>query len=89
MLVIKEVVATLQAKGFANADRLVTGRVVKIAPDGPFDVEVDEAATGVDEPKGPFTTEEAARSALIAFWKECDRKLAASGMPGWRTRVKL
>lgn len=89
MLVIKEVIATLQAKGFTNGDRSVSGKIVRELPDGPFSIEVAEGATGVKDPAGRFATEQDARDALMQFWKDCEHKLSTSGMPGWWTKSRL
>lgn len=88
MPVHMEVVATLHAEGFMNSGRVASGKILKVLPNGPYRLQVEETVKNVPEPTGSFDSEEDARSALIDFWSECNRALTVSGTPSWQPKLR-
>jgi len=80
MVSIGEVVLELRADGFTNSDEITAGRVLKNIDTGTFTCQVEATITGVTRPKGPYSTQEEARKALIEFWAACDTALGKGAL---------
>lgn len=87
MPIYMEAVLQLAAQEFSHTGETVTGRVMKVLPNGPYRIQSDREARGTDLPALNFDTVEAARAALINYWNICEIAHVRAGKPYWKQHL--
>lgn len=84
MPIYMEAVLQLTAEGFSHTGESVTGRVMKVLPNGPYRIQSDREARGTNMPSQNFDTVQDARAALLTYWNQCELSHVAAGKPNWK-----
>lgn len=66
-----EVVLQLEAKNLPREGHFAKARVLRSVLDGALSCHLEPTFMGVEIPKGPFSTPDQARDAIVSYWQKC------------------